>query len=113
MSVGERIARILEEKDMSQREFVEKTGIPQSTVSEWNRKKTSPGADKIMKICEVLGVTPQELLQDVSENPQEPDRDYIVVSEGTEGYELLTEFENLPRRKKDRLLGYAHALTEN
>ena len=49
---------------MRQKEFSEWTGISQSTISDWKRKKTNPSADKILKICEVLGVTPYELLSE-------------------------------------------------
>ena len=44
----------MEERGMSQIEFSKATGIAQSTISEWKRKKTNPAADKIMVICEVL-----------------------------------------------------------
>ena len=38
MQIGERVYKYLEEKGMSQAEFVSKTGISQSTVSDWKRK---------------------------------------------------------------------------
>ena len=63
MLISERIYKYMEEKGISQLEFAKKTGISQSTVSDWKRKKTNPSADKIMIICEVLGISPYELLQ--------------------------------------------------
>ena len=39
--------------------------------------------------------------------------DHIIVSEGTEKYKLILEFEKLNRRGKDRLLGYVDALMED
>ena len=51
--------------NMSQKDFAIKTGIPQSTVSEWKTKKTNPTSDKIMVICHVLEVTPEWLLSGV------------------------------------------------
>ena len=62
MLISEKIFQIMNQKEMSQKEFSEWTGISQSTISDWKRKKTNPSADKILKICEVLGVTPYELL---------------------------------------------------
>ena len=62
MQIGERVYKYLEEKGMSQAVFVSKTGISQSTVSDWKRKGNNPSADKIMIICEVLGVSPYQLL---------------------------------------------------
>ena len=42
MQIGERIYKYLEEKGMSQAEFVSRTGISQSTVSDWKIKKNNP-----------------------------------------------------------------------
>ena len=53
----------LEKRGMSQKEFSEKTGIAQSTISDWKRKKTNPSADKIMIISDVLDVSPFDILQ--------------------------------------------------
>ena len=58
MTVSDRIFMKMEELSMTQKEFSEKTGILQSTISEWKKRKTNPLSDKIMPICEVLGVTP-------------------------------------------------------
>ena len=62
MLISERIYRYLEEKGISQIEFAKRTGISQSTISDWRRKGTNPSADKIMIICDVLEVSPYELL---------------------------------------------------
>ena len=42
MTIRDRIFEKLEELDMTQKEFSEKTGIPQTTVSDWRKKKTNP-----------------------------------------------------------------------
>lgn len=63
MLISERIYKYLDEKGISQIEFAKRTGISQSTVSDWRRKGTNPSADKIMIICEVLDISPYELLQ--------------------------------------------------
>ena len=38
------------------------SSLASSTISDWKTKKTNPSADKIMDICKVLGVTPEQLL---------------------------------------------------
>lgn len=53
---------ILKKKGMSQAEFVSRTGISQSTVSDWKIKKNNPSSDKIMVICKALDISPYELL---------------------------------------------------
>ena len=53
---------ILKDKNMSQNAFAKKVGLASSTISDWKTKKTNPSADKIMDICMVLEVTPEQLL---------------------------------------------------
>ena len=60
--ISEKIFELILRNGMTQKEFSEETGISQSTISDWKRKGTNPSADKILKICEVLKVTPYELL---------------------------------------------------
>ena len=47
---------------MSQKEFSRKTGIAESSISDWKKKHTNPVSDKILIICEVLDISPYELL---------------------------------------------------
>lgn len=108
MVISERIFYILEEKGITQKEFSEKTGISQSTISDWKRKKTNPSADKILKICETLNVTPYELLSERS-NMVVDKVEYLIALNDQEAV-LLEEFRSLDNRKKDRLMGYLDAL---
>ena len=62
MTISERIFKLLQERGMSQKEFSDRTGIAQSSISDWKRKKTNPVSEKILIICDVLDVTPYELL---------------------------------------------------
>lgn len=88
--------------------IVMRNGISQSTISDWKRKKTNPSADKILKICETLNVTPYELLSE--RNDMVVDKvDYLIALNDQEAV-LLEEFRSLSNRKKDRLMGYLDAL---
>ena len=62
MTISERVCCLLDAHYMGQKEFSELTGIAQSTISDWNWKKTDPVSEKIVIICEDLGITPYELL---------------------------------------------------
>lgn len=62
MTISERILKVLKDRDMTQVEFAKQVGIATSTISEWKKKKTNPAADKIMNICNVLQITPEQLL---------------------------------------------------
>ncbi len=45
-----------------------RTGISTTTISDWRKKNTNPGSDKIMAICAALEVTPEYLLSGVTED---------------------------------------------
>lgn len=62
MKISERIFMILEQKGMRQIDFSAKTGISQSTIADWKRRKTNPSADKILKIAKALDVSVEYLL---------------------------------------------------
>lgn len=62
MKISERIFELMDEKEMNQLDLSKKTGIGQSTISDWKTKGTNPYANKLVKIAAVLGVEVQELL---------------------------------------------------
>lgn len=101
----------MDKNGLSQKEFSEQTGISQSTISDWKRKKTNPSADKILKICEVLHVTPYELLAEGTVNT-DGEMDYSFALNKDEEV-VLENFRSLESRQKERLLGYMTALKEN
>ena len=110
-TVSEKIFELLKQKDMSQKEFSERTGISQSTISDWKRKKTNPAADKILKICEVLQVSPSELLEeDEIEANKKRAGDYVLFSKDERF--LVESYRNLEQNQKERLMGYMRALQD-
>ena len=87
MQIGERIYKYLEEKGMSQAEFVSRTGISQSTVSDWKIKKNNPSADKIMVICKALDISPYELLAGTEDmNNSRKYMDYAYVDKDSKEF---------------------------
>lgn len=111
MTISEKIFKILDENKMTQKEFSNRTGIPQTTISDWRKKNTNPASDKILIICEVLNVTPYELLSGVKEEGKRSKvAQYQVIVEGTEESMLLEMYDNLERDAKNRVLGYLQAL---
>ncbi len=113
MTISERIFELLQKRGMSQKEFSERTGIAQSSISDWKRKKTNPVAEKILIICEVLDVTPYELLEGTEgkgrrSNPSE----VILIEKESEFGQAAQDFLSLNRGLQGRLLGYLKALKE-
>lgn len=104
MLIRDRIFQKLEESQMTQKEFSQKTGIPESTISDWRKKRTNPTAEKIMIICRTLDVTPEWLLSGIEAqgtrgNPQK----WHVVDAETDSGRLLTSYNSLDARLQQRL----------
>lgn len=95
---------------MSQKEFSEMTGIAQSTISDWKRKKTNPAADKLMVICNVLEISPYELL--VGAEQEKYQAGYIIVNKTSGEYKILEQYQALTQEGKERLMGYLKLLGE-
>ena len=88
--------------NITQKEFAKRSGIPETTVSDWKKKKTNPTAEKIMIICKVLNVTP-------GGNRSNPDGWYAIDAD-TEAGMLITVFNSFDAKQQARLIGYAQAL---
>lgn len=113
MLISERIFDLIKIQGMTQREFSEKTGIAQSTISDWKRRKTNPASEKIMIICSVLNVSPEELLSGTDgEGMRSHASDVIIVGKKTELGEFLIGFQKMDKKMQERIMGYYQALKE-
>ena len=113
MNISDRIFEKLNELSMSQKDFSKKTGIRQSTISEWKIKHTNPSSEKIMIICSVLGVTPEWLLSGTDTESGYRNRvDWFVVHRDSEIGTLIETFNQMDQRSRERLRGYMEALRE-
>lgn len=114
MTVSEKIFDLLDEKKISQKAFSQMTGIAQSSISDWKRKKTNPTSDKILIICDVLQVSPYELLSgtDTKDNKRSNPSEMLIVKKDSELGKFLIEYQALDDNKQGRLMGYLKALQE-
>ncbi len=112
-TVSDRIFELLKEKGMSQKEFAAKTGIAESTISDWKKKKTNPVSDKILIISEVLGVSPYELLSGAEHIGMRSRQNMTyVVDRTTELGTLIETYQKLDAAQQNRLMGYMQAMLE-
>ncbi|SFL43390.1 Helix-turn-helix [Lachnospiraceae bacterium KH1T2] len=110
MTISERIFERLAQLSMTQKEFSEKTGILPSTISEWKKNKTNPSSEKIMPICEAIGVTPEWLLSGIDPaGSRDESRDYYTVKKDTDMGKLIAYYNMLNPAFRERMLGYAEA----
>ncbi len=111
MTISENIFRLINERNIKQKEFSQLTGISESTICDWKRKATNPSSDKIMIICEVLGVSPYELLS-TCETKKLVQTDSITVDKNSDEYEVVRIMRECDAAVKNRIIGYAQATAD-
>jgi bacteriophage CI repressor helix-turn-helix domain len=111
MTISERILKVLKDRNMTQVEFAKQVGIATSTISEWKKRKTNPTADKIMDICNVLQITPEQLLTgkgiEDEENINVTSRESCFTPYDIQ---LVQDYHGLKEEQQKRLMAYMEAL---
>ena len=79
MSLGERLVELRKEKHLSQEEVAYKLNVTRQTVSKWETDASSPDFDKIMPLCELYGITSDELLTGCKEENEEKNIDKGII----------------------------------
>ena len=52
-----------EKLGLTQEKLAEKIGVSRQTISKWETNQSTPDFDKILPLCEVLGITTEELIK--------------------------------------------------
>jgi len=100
--IGERIAQTRIKLGLSQRELAEKLNITQQSVTALERRGSTPRSDTLIKLCDILGVTANDLLgmTGQTKNPTSKGRLH-------ENFDSLNQ---LPRRKQAKILDVVEAM---
>ena len=64
MSLPERLMKLRKLAGLSQEEVAEKLEVTRQTVSKWETGQSSPDLDKVLPLCNLYNVTPDELLHE-------------------------------------------------
>ena len=108
MTISERLFSIMQEKNISMPELSRMTGISRHTIYDWQKKNTNPGADKIMVICDVLRIRPEELLAGNNRDITSEYNHDLSVSDIDK--QIMNACQNLSNAQKKRLLAYMSML---
>ncbi len=68
MNIGEQILQLRKKMGLSQEELAEKLNVTRQTVSKWETNQSTPDFEKIVPLCDVFGITTDELLRGKSEH---------------------------------------------
>lgn len=69
MKLCEKIALLRRRNGWSQEQLAEWTGVSRQSVSRWEKGRSMPDADKIVRLSELFGVTADQLLRDDLDAP--------------------------------------------
>ena len=111
MTISERILKVLKERNMTQVEFAKQVGFATSTISEWKKRKTNPSVDKLMDICNVLQITPEQLL---TGKGIEDEEEIALATPGSRftplDIQIVEDYHSLKEEQQKRLMAYMEAL---
>ncbi len=64
MTIGEKITHLRSVSGISQEALADKLAVSRQSVSKWEMDQAQPQIDKVLQLCEVFGVSADELLYD-------------------------------------------------
>lgn len=100
MNVLDRIVELRTERNWTEYQWAEKSGLTQSTISSWYRKDVSPTIPSLEKICDAYGITmAQFFLEDSTTTDLTPIQ-----------MELIESSHKLDAKQLERLVGFLKSL---
>ena len=64
MNIGEKLFELRKTKNLTQDDVAEKLNVSRQSVSKWETNQSTPDFDKIVPLCELYEISPNELLMD-------------------------------------------------
>lgn len=84
MNLGEKLFELRKEKNLSQEEVADKLNVTRQTVSKWETNQSTPDFDKIIPICELFGISTEELLTGNKKEEKYAEKQNQVIEEKKE-----------------------------
>lgn len=73
MDIGNKLYELRKSKNLSQEELADKLNVTRQTISKWETNQSTPDFDKIVPLCEIYGISADELLKGIKqENIETP-----------------------------------------
>ena len=103
--LGEKLFELRKSKNLTQDDVAEKLNVTRQTVSKWETNQSTPDFDKILPLCELYGISPNELLKGESkETNNNENKEELNWSEAknhlfTRGEEDEKDYTNMNRNQ--------------
>ena len=108
MTIGEKIAQLRTDAKLSQEQFAEQICVSRQSVSKWEMDQALPQIDKVLQICELFGISTDELLQEqikIKSNSSERVHNKYFGTDGFRG-EANNDLTSMHAYKVGRFLGW-------
>ena len=112
MTIGEKIAKLRTKAGISQEQLAERIQVSRQSVSKWEMNQALPQIDKVLLICELFGLSADELLRDKIEISGTEAKDRTAGKYfGTDGFrgEANMNLTSMQAYKVGRFLGWYYS----
>ncbi len=104
MNLGEKLFELRKFKNLTQDEVAEKLNVTRQTISKWETNQSAPDFDKIVPLCELYEITPNELLIGEKQNPETANNESDELKEAkrhifTRGKDGKVNYENMTKNQ--------------
>ncbi len=77
-NLGERLYKLRRAKKLSQEEAAEKLNVTRQTISKWETNQSMPDFDKVVPLCELYDITPDELFIELKEKKNSKNNEFVI-----------------------------------
>lgn len=105
MNLGERLFELRKTKNLTQDDVAEKLNVTRQTISKWETNQSTPDFDKIVPLCELYEISPNELLtgerQEIANNEDNDTSDWNKSKKHffTQEKNVENNYENMTKNK--------------
>lgn len=104
MNLGEKLFELRKEKNLTQDDVAEKLNVTRQTVSKWETNQSTPDFDKIVPLCELFEISPNELLTGEKQEQEKVNNNEFNWDEAkkhlfTRGKDDEDNYENMTRNQ--------------
>lgn len=92
MNLGEKLFKLRKSKNLTQDEIAEKLEVTRQTISKWETNQSTPDFDKIVPLCNLYGITPNELLTGEKQGEEPVEKEKNENKEKVESNEVKKHF---------------------
>ena len=91
MNIGEKLLELRKSKQLSQEEVANKLNVTRQTVSKWETGQSVPDFDKILPICELYGISANELLTNTKNEKVDEEKDSEIEVDNQNDKQKIAE----------------------